>query len=157
MDVRLSTRNGFSLAELLVALGLFAVCILTVLALSISIARSNQEGEDTGVAGTVANGLVEELVDRVRADQPPGLKADFWDNDYWEEGTFLNNGTEYQYKISGSTVQDTGGVDIGNLAPGNRLKKVDIVVYWWDSETTDRQGYGRLEMRNTRLVSEGET
>jgi len=51
---------------------------------------------------------------------------------------------------------DTSGTGVGGATPNNRLKKVDISVTWWDSDTQQRQGYGQLKVMNSRLVSEGE-
>lgn len=148
------------MGELLVAIGLFAVAILSILGLSIAMARGTQKGDDTAHGGVVARILLERLVDRLRADMPAGASDDFWDQDHivspFEEGEIKNNNTDYQYKIYARTVRDTSGTEIGGTTPGNRLKKVDVSVWWWDSETEDRQGYGRLEIKNTRLISEGE-
>lgn len=142
------------------ALGLISVAVLSVLALSISIAKGNREGADRTVGGVVARQLVDRLIDRVRADAPVGTRADFWDNEHtvapFESGTFESNNTEYQYKIFASSVTDGTGTSVGGATPDNRLKKVDVFVWWWDSETEDHQGYGKLEVRNTRLVSEAE-
>ena len=156
------TRRAFSLAELLVALGLFAVAILAILGLSISVARGSQEGEDQAVAGTVSRHLLERVVDRVRTDSPPGTAQDFWDNEHpasnpWEDDEYESNNTLYQYRVFATTVNNTLGDPVGGTTPGNRLKKIDIVINWWDSDTTERAGYGKLEFRNSRLVSEGET
>lgn len=153
-------QRAFSLAEMLVALGLIAVAILSILALSISITRGNQEGTDRAIGGVVARQLVKRLVDRLRADIPAGTRADFWDNEHgvtpFEDDVFRSNNTEFQYKIFATSVTDGTGDSVGGATVGNRLKKVDIVVNWWNSETEQRQGYGQLEIRNTRLVSEAE-
>ena len=152
--------SGLSLAEMMVALGLISVAILAVLALSISIARVNREGTDRAIGGVVARQLVERLIDGLRADIPAGSAADFWDNEHsaapFETGFFRTNNTDFEYKIFASSVLDASGDSIGGTTVGNRLKKVDVFVYWWDSETEERQGYGKLEIQNTRLVSEAE-
>jgi Tfp pilus assembly protein PilV len=153
-------NQGFSLAEMLVALGLISVAVLSVLALSISIAKGNQEGTDRATGAVVARQLVNRVLDRLRADIPAGTNADFWDNEHtstpFDSGVFRSNNTDYQYKVYAQSVEDSSGVSVGGTTPDNRLKKVDVIVWWWDSEKTERQGYGKLEVRNTRLVSEAE-
>jgi Tfp pilus assembly protein PilV len=154
------TPTGFSLGELLVALGLFAVAILAVLALSISAARGNREGFDTSVGSVVAVQLVDSLINQLKADEPAGVYDDFWDNDFtvtpYLTGSLVNNGTEFQYTVLATTVVDSSGTEIGSAVAGNRLKKVDVRVHWWDSESQNRQGYGELKVVNTRLISEAE-
>lgn len=151
--------RAFTLGEVLVALGLIAVAILAVLALSISVARTSQEGVDQSVGGLVATQLLDSLVDRLRADPPGGLRKRFLDNDYtsspFESGTIDNNGTEYEYEIFARTVVKTDGSPIG-ASMGRRLKKVDVVVSWWDAKDTQRQGYGKLQFFQSRLIGEAE-
>jgi prepilin-type N-terminal cleavage/methylation domain-containing protein len=153
-------QRGFSLAELLVALTLFAVAILAVIALSLSVARGNQEGFDTSVGSVVTVQLVDSLIDQLRVDEPAGVYDDFWDNDYsttpFSSGSVVNNGTEFDFTILAKTVVDSSGTEIGSAVNGNRLKKVDIAVYWWKSDTQVRQGYGELRVVNSRLISEAE-
>lgn len=155
------SRRAFSLAELLVALGLISVAILGLLALSIALAKGNQEGIDKTIGGEVASQLTDRLVAQLRSDTPPGTRSGFWNNDYtatpWDQGTFQNNGTTYNYKLYAETVRDTSGQPVGGGTAGNRLKKVDVYVWWWDSETKAHQGYGELKVLSTRLVSEAET
>lgn len=144
----------------MVALGLISVALLAVLALSISVARGNREGVDKTVGNVVATQLIDRLIDQLRADRPPGVKANFWGSDFigspFDQGTYTNNETEYQYKIFARTLNDSTGTSIGGVTPDNRLKKVDIEVFWWDSETQDRQGYGELKVTASRLLSEAE-
>ena len=153
-------RQAFSLAELLVALALISVAILSVLALSISVARGNREGVDKTVGTVVASQVLERLVDQLRADVPPGTKATFWGGEFtgspYDTGTIINNKTEYKYEIFARTVTDTSGSSLGGSTPDNRLKKVDITVYWWDSDSQSHQGYGDLKVTVSRLISEGE-
>ena len=69
--------TAFTLGEVLVALGLVSVAILSILALSIAIARTNQESVDQSVGGLVATQLLDSMIDRLRADPPSGLREDF--------------------------------------------------------------------------------
>ena len=146
--------------ELLLALGLIAVTILSVLGLSIGIARSNQEGVDRTVGGVVATNLVKRLLSQVKSDNPSGTTANFWGQDSgslaYEEGVYSNNNTDYNYKIFVLDVKDTAGDPIGDASTENRLKKVDVRIAWWGSEGQARQGQGKLEVKLSRLISESE-
>ena len=152
-------HNAFTLGEVLVALGLIAVAILSVLALSISIARTNQESVDQSVGGLVATQLLDSLIDKLRADPSSTLRKNFLDRNYtttpFESGTITNNGTDYEYEIFARTVTNTSGDPVGATME-RRLKRVDIVVSWWDAKDTQRQGYGKLQFSQTRLVGEAE-
>lgn len=152
--------HAFSLAELLVALALIAVAILSVLALSIAVARGNREGVDKTVGTVVASQVLERLVDQLRADEPVGFKAAFWGGEFtsnpFNTGILTNNKTEYKYEIFARTVTDSSGASLGGSTPDNRLKKVDVTVYWWDSDSETHQGYGDLKVTVSRLISEGE-
>jgi Tfp pilus assembly protein PilV len=151
--------HAFTLGEVLVALGLIAVAILAVLALSITVARTSQESVDQSVGGLVATQILDSLIDNLRSDPPGGLRKKFLDNDFtsspFDSGTIVNNGTEYEYEIFATTVTKTDGSPIGETM-GRRLKKVDVVVSWWDAKDTQRQGYGKLQFFQSRLVGEAE-
>jgi hypothetical protein len=49
-----------------------------------------------------------------------------------------------------------GASPLGTAGGGteNRLKKVDIIVTWWGSHSQEHQGYGKLQVKQSRLVSE---
>jgi Tfp pilus assembly protein PilV len=153
-------KRGFSLAELVLAIGLFAVAILSILGLSILVGKTNQEGDDRLVGEVVGGILLDRVVDQVRSDSPAGTADDFWNNEHvtdpWDESDISNGGTEYKYRITAQSVFTSSGVPVGGSTPNNRLKKVDVTVWWWDSDTQQRQGYGKLQVSNSRLVSEGE-
>ncbi len=141
------------------ALALVSVAILSVLALSISVARMNQESVDQGVGGLVATQILDGLVEKMRADPSGPLRRDFLEEEHtstpFAEGKVVNNGTEFEYEVFARTVLNTDGDPVGG-AIGRRLKKVDVVLSWWDSKDTQRQGYGKLQLTHSRLVGEAE-
>ncbi|MBI3926838.1 MAG: hypothetical protein HY319_14980 [Armatimonadetes bacterium] len=145
------------MAELILSIGFFAVAILAILALSVSIARTDSKAVETSAGTLVADRLLQRTLASIYADQPAGARDTFWAIDHvsppWEEGTIQTNGNQFQYVIYATTVNDSAGTEIGSLAEDNLLKKVDIRVWWWGQQRT---GYGRLEVRNSRLVSEAE-
>ena len=154
------TSHAFSLGELLVALGLIAVAILSVLALSITIAKSNREGIDHGVGNVVATQISDRLIDQLKTDTPAGSKEAFFAKDFistpYDQGVLSNNNTDFSYEIYARTVTDTSGSSLGGTTLNNRLKKLDVMVHWWDSNTKDHQGYGELQVSVSRLINEAE-
>jgi hypothetical protein len=144
----------------MLAVGVTALSILSVGLVLFSILRTDRKTVDTSVGGLVARQVLDRAIDRVRADQPAGTKAQFWGGSFvttpFEAGNLTNNGTSFHYEVRAETVQDTTGTDVGSTLPSNRLKKVDVVVTWWGSEQHDRSGYGELRVETSRLVGEVE-
>lgn len=153
-------RCGFSLAELMLALGITSLAILSVGLVLLSILRSDRKTLDTALGGLVARQVLDRTMDRVRADQPAGTKAQFWGSDFvstpFEAGNITNNGTAFHYEVRAETVVNTGGDDVGGGLTSNRLKKVDVLITWWGSEQNDRTGYGELKVQTSRVVGEVE-
>ncbi|MBI3925298.1 MAG: hypothetical protein HY319_07155 [Armatimonadetes bacterium] len=148
-------KKAATLIELVLAVGLLAVALLAVLALAIAAIRSEQKRTDTGTADQVAERQLNRELAAARTDPA------FWSFDYvsppWKEDSVQVDGTWFDFKIYAQTVDnaDLGG-DLGTASgrADNRLKKVDIVVWWWDSSAQARTGYGSLQTRLSRLVSE---
>ena len=68
----------------------------------------------------------------------------------------LNNQTEFFYKLDATTVRDTAGQPFnGSNLANNRLKLVQVELYWWNpAPTSTRTGYGKLTTTVTRLIRE---
>ena len=160
-----TTQRGFTIAELLVAIGFFAVAVLTVLGLNLAVVRVDSKAIESAAGSVVADRLIQRTVAKVKADAPAGTRANFWVVDHvsvpWEEGTTRNGGTEFHYTVSAETVLDPAGNPIGQSGAGpNRLEKIDVRVWWFSDDTgseTSRAGYGRLEHKATKLITEAET
>lgn len=153
-------RRAFSLAELLLAVALFAIIILGVLALSISVLKTERKAADTTVGKSVAQSLATRLLDQVRADSPVGTRANFLayntPNTAFQTGTSRVQRTDYQYSIFVSTVSDNGGVNVGSAIGNNRLKRMEVRVSWWAVNAGQtRAGYGQLTTSLCQLVAEG--
>ena len=135
------------------------MAILSVLALSITVARTNQESVDQSVGNLVATQILDGLVDELRAAPPSGRKSNFLNNDHttspFDSGQITNNGTEYEYEIFTMNITKADGSVLGEDV-NRRLKKVDVIISWWDSKDTQRQGYGKLQFAQTRLIGEAE-
>lgn len=73
----------------------------------------------------------------------------------WRVGNSLVGNTDFSYAIYAQTVSDAAtGNDLGQGELNNHLKKVDIVVYWWDGQVRARAGQGQLRTTASLLVNE---
>lgn len=152
--------SGLSLAELMVAVGFFAVAILAILGLTVSVLRTDSKSSESAAGALMADRLLQRTIARVKGDAT--ARANFWNNEHltppWEQGVARStSGNDFNYVIYATTVVGVGGSPVGSLAPDNRLKKVDVLVWWFNANPTDRAGYGKLNTRVTQLVSEAET
>jgi Tfp pilus assembly protein PilV len=144
---------GFSLAELLLSLGFITTVVLIVMGLTTTLHRSGQESADRVTAATIAETEIQRAINAGQSDNS------FWAADHtgppYSSGAVTIKGTDFDYVVTAVTVMD-GGVPVGHGTglTENRLKKVDIIVTWWESATTERAGYGKLEFKASRLVSE---
>ncbi|MBI3925132.1 MAG: hypothetical protein HY319_06295 [Armatimonadetes bacterium] len=153
---------GFTLIELLLAVLLLTLIILMLVGLTTSALRSEEKAARLGRASDVAESLLARTVYDVQWDLPAGTRSSFWSaagGTAWLGPTTVTlGGVEYDYTVYADTVADTVGTPLGTVSgePGNRVKKVDLVLTWWDSGESggQRQGYGRLELQATRLVNE---
>jgi hypothetical protein len=145
-------RSGaFTLAEILLALGLVALTILTLTALSVSTLKANRKSTYVVDASQVSMKLMAEVAERAAGD--PG----FWSTDYrtvpYEEGTHKAGRLEYQYRVFAQTLVDLqSGSNLGASVPTNRVKKMDIVVEW--HANSSGTGQGKRTLRSSCLVNE---
>ena len=136
--------------ELMLSLTLITVAALTLVALSFTAVASRQKAENITDAMLVAEEQLALAVHSVETLSQTD-HAGFWDNPQTEpysEGTILIGETDYNFRV---TVQE---VPTGTAAP-NRLRKMDIVVWWWSEKPGEaRVGSGQLNYSASRLVRE---
>lgn len=150
------SENGFSVAELILSLGFIATALLAVIGLTVALNRTGQESADRVTAATLAESQIQKTIAAGQQDT-----AGFWDLEYpsgtpYDSGTETIDGTEFAWTVNAITVLD-GVNDLGSdsgAKSSNRVKKVDIRITWWDSDTQQKAGYGKLEFQASRLVSE---
>lgn len=157
-----SKRRGFSLAEVLLAIGLLAIALLAIVGQSTLVAQANQKSDDNSVAYDVADSLLERVARESSEDQPPGRNLAVWSqsdpNVPFEEDVVVVGFTEYKYEIyvydvanaaSGATL---GTGPTGAETPDTKLKRVNVKVEWWGGEEQERTGTGKLRAETSRLV-----
>ncbi len=151
-------KSGFSLAELILSLGFVALAILSVLGLSLGVMRTDHKALERAAGTLVAEQIVERLRAQLLADEPAGFREHFLHEEHngtpWDEGSIKNGKTIFYYSVRAISVVDTDGNKVGASSDGNRLKKVDVHVWWAGEDTQTRQGSGQLEVRVTQLISE---
>lgn len=149
--------QGFSLAELILAIGTLAACILTVLVMVVSLTRSSRKTIDTSVAHQAAEQIMTKLIYQAQWND----HAAFWDppGDLtpYRQGTHVVNRTEFTYQLDASPILDTGGVPVGTGLAMNRLKMVTLRLSWWNGATNNQTGYGKLNTEVKKVIHEQET
>lgn len=138
----------------MLAVGVLAIVILTLMALVAATLRSSSKSSTTGKATAVAESLLEQTLYAVEDSNGGAVATSFWSTEgVWKDssvdGQVVQGGVPYDYTISLSTVAGLGG-------GSNRVKKVDVTVQWWGSRASggDRQGQGKLQTCVTQLVNE---
>ena len=145
-------RKGFAFVEVILAIGLLGLVILALSLLSLRILKSGNESNDRIAAAAVADTILSKVTKAAQTD------ANFWDNDHvatpYEEKNIRLGKLDYNYQIFAQTVVDPTGSVLGNGLQKNRLKRVTIILTWYNTKNQDRQGYGKLKYSATRLVNE---
>lgn len=152
---------GFSLAELMVALGMIAAMSLVVFALFLQLVKGAEKQTHLAAGVVLAEELMTERLQVIFNDAEPGLtKDDFFSTDSPPnaplQGTMALGTTTYTYEMNYETVTNTFGDEVGgDPAANNRLKRVDITIWWWTGDPEEaRQGYGLLRAGSSRFVNE---
>lgn len=144
MAGKVTSQRGFTVAEILLALALISIVILTLLGLSIRSLQVNRKNLDTAVGQLVANQALERLVYEAEHDST----APVW----------ASNSTTIPFSNTQVTMGDTPfNVTIfasdALSAPGPRLKQLKSRVVWSDTPQ-GKAGQGILRVEATRLVHE---
>jgi len=138
--------------ELLVAIGILATCLVMVVGVFLTVTRASQKSLDLTAGTIVAQSILSRELYGIMSNQ--ASRKTFFDQDYQTEplvrGTERLNQTAFTYLLYANTVL--------NGDTGNRVKKVDAVVWWCDEEAASapgtKAGYGFLRSEVTRLVNE---
>ena len=146
-------RSGFSLAELLFSLGIFTIGILALGGLSLAALKAEQKSVNVVEASQVA---VKQLAERSLS---ASIDPSFWATDHvstpYAQGSQKVGETEYTFECYDLTVMNSeSGDTLGSGVPSNRVKKMDIVVNWYEDSASS--GYGKKSLRQTCLVNESQ-
>lgn len=141
-------RGGFSLLELLLALGTLAVTLLLVVALGISVAGRSQQTLETPVGMIAAESILNQFVYDVQANSTNQAA-------WFSKPTTVNYATDtlvidrvpFTYQVDLEHLP-TGGVSLGNT---NRLMKITVKVSW---QMGNGPQAGRHQSEMARLLHE---
>ena len=137
--------------------------MLALLSVCVTALNTNKKSLLSSVATSVAQRELDRAIYAAVSDLPAGARGDFWDLDFpyptaaWSAGTTRVGATDLSYAIYAHSVNDAlsgGPLGLGSMPA--RVKKVDIIVWWWGEAEKARQGFGRLQVCASRLVSENE-
>lgn len=127
------SQKGFTLLELLIAVSIFAIGLLTVAGMQISAMRANVVADSTSVATAVAQGVLEELLSRSERD-----------------AIFNTSQNDQAYPLDANAMSQIPGGDnyvasfnVTLNAPANGLARIDVRVRG-NARTVDFSGFKRL-------------
>ena len=155
-----SPREGFSLAEAVIGIGLAAMLILSIIGLTTASLRGDQVAEIRQLALARANAELNKLGQQVSVVGTPARVA-FWnspDGLYTGPGTIataVSNKVEFNLSYRCRVLLKVDGTPVGAERPRNRIKKVDLIVSWWEGNQ-GTPGYGKLSVTASRLIRESD-
>ena len=147
---KVKRARAFTLAELMLAVGLIAVVVLSVLGLGISVLRGSRKAIDTTVGQQVAEGELQRVIYQAEANTADPL---------WSQNSATTAYLTYPIVVKNTTfsvalyaqdlVDSSTGLPLGNTT-FNQSLKVDARVSWWDSN--GNQGYGNLQASASQVI-----
>jgi len=153
MGRRFTLIRGFSLAEVLLAMGLALVALLALVGQNTMLLASNQKLDDTTIATDVAYSVIDQIASEIQANPAPAFAHSNATVPFRTGGVTVGN-TDYLYQLFLTDVVDSASGEAVGSGPGGshstKLKKLEILVNWW--EDAQRQHMGNLHLRVTRLL-----
>lgn len=132
---------AFTVAELVVAIGLLAVIAVVVIGLFVRITASSSKSADQTVALEIANRVLDQYANSSPADwETASSKQDLQTRDPASKTTFHYHLESRPLTHSTSNMGD--------------MYRLDVNVYWWTNREAEdtRRDYGRLRVRLSRCV-----
>ena len=139
-------RYGLSLSEVLIAIALLAMLLVTTLVLFAQLLASTTKSGYLDVANLYADQLLEQVSANPNAGPPafPSLKTG--ENEFLVQGD--QSPTKFVYRIDATQIDD--GTSVGERW------FIEVEVRWWTDDVTAtetaRAGYGELRVLQSRLV-----
>lgn len=145
---------GFSLAEMIMSIGILSTALLLVVGVFTYLFNASQKAVDM-TAGTVVSGSVMQgIVNRINYDTATNtafFQHAYAEGSLIETGTYKLNQADFTYRIYAH--------DVGALTLGAQMKQLTVVCTWWDSGGSvpggARAGFGQLQVEMTRFMLYG--
>lgn len=122
--------GGLTFTEVMISLFFLNLTILLFLGIVSLMLRGSQKLVDYSSGTIVSTAIVDKFL--YNTPFPPTGEI---------SGEVYSEGLHFEYKL-----------DIIEVAP--QLRKVDVRVFWWDSSSEGREGYGQLYTGFSTLVRE---
>ena len=149
---RALVSRAFTLAEVLLAVGLAVVVILALLGMGLSVVRSDQKSVDTLSGQSVADGLLEDFLHQAAKDAADPLWAANSQTQPYQEGQVQVGATSFTYRVYAYDIDVPAPITPAPPGVPLTIKKVNVLVNWWGSDIADRSGYGNLRAYATRTT-----
>ena len=136
--------------ELLVAMTILALGVLSLLNLLTASVQAGSKSANLTAASNLATGELERTVQSATKNIPDGSKDEFWGSDFPAPNTPFRTsdrkvaGTEFHIEVYAKTVAD-------DSSGSNRMKRIVVDVSWWGGDKVEQ---GKLRTSVSRLVTE---
>ena len=144
--MRRSRRKGLTIGELVIASGLLAMMVVTVMVLFGQMLDATSKNALVSQGSFFAETVIEREIYRLAATQtalPTVYSQD------WISFTDASNQTEFTYRIDSTPASVTANTDMGSSY------SIQVEVRWWQSaegQAKNRQGYGKMYLKRSRIV-----
>jgi len=118
--------QGFSLLELLLALGTMAATLLLVVALGLSVASRNQQTLETPVGALAAESILNQFVYNVQSSANPAAFFSLPTTPNYATGSQIIDKVQFTYRLDLEKIT-TVGTGLGGT---NQLMKLTVRVVW---------------------------
>lgn len=146
MSVLEGYRRGFTLAEVVVSLGLLALMLVSTLILFSKLLASTTKNGYLEAAGVYADQILEHAVSHPASSSPLYAALTVGEQDLMVEGE--TSPTKFVYRLEARQVATAN--------PHGERWLLQVEVRWWTAETQEaaasRTDYGLLRTRQSRLV-----
>lgn len=159
-------QGGLSIAELLVASGLLAVVLVTVMTLFGQLLKNTNKNSMLTAGAFFADGIIEKFTNeaQIRVQSLGNAAYGFELPGFTRAGSSctlengegylnverLDNATKYLYRLEAERLDGFAAADKG------QLWKLTAEVRWWQADTTSpeqaRSGMGNLSVERSRIV-----
>ena len=135
MSSRGADRDGFTLMEVLLSLGIMTIALISLVAVLVTGLRANSHSLSRGDAQDFAFQVMGRTLSEIEA-LTDGRAQRFWEEDQsstpWATGVEKRNSTSYDYEIRCYQVRGAGG-NKAMAGDRNQLKKITVKVEWRDT------------------------
>lgn len=147
-----SAARGLTIGELVVATGLLALMVVTVMVLFGQMLDATSKNALVSQGSFFAETIIEREIyslARYHRDPTHGAAARETYGADWISFTDDSNQTEFSYHVDAFPAGIVPGTDMGFTY------SVEVEVRWWQSAegaARNRQGYGKMHLKRSRIV-----